>query len=464
MTKTRREADSLGEIELPADCLWGVHTARALANFPLSGRTLADEPELLTALLQVKRAAAEANGGTGLLTAAQADALIGAADALLAGDHRAAFAVDPIEASGGTSINMNVNEVLTNVALLRLGAAPGDYARLHPNDHANGAQSTNDVLPTAVLLAARALTQGAVEGLSRLAERLDEKAVAFGAIPHLGRTCLMDAQPITLGRLFGSYASLAWRLARSLQARADELTHLPLGGTAVGAGWGTRPGYRAKAISALRRLTGLKLETAGDPYDALANSDGLARLSAEARTAADALVKLGQDLHFLSAGPVGGAAELRLPALQAGSSMMPGKVNPVMPMLLIEAAALIEGHHATVARVASLGQLAINAYEPALAVSLFAALRLLGRSTTLVAERCIAGLEANSEANRAHLLASNAMTVLLQERLGYAATAALVKRATAANRSLVEQAVGEGLLDEGAVEGLLASLASQGPG
>jgi len=464
MTETRSESDSLGGIELPADCLWGVHTARALANFPLSGRRLADEPELLTALLQVKRAAAEANGATGLLSCEQAEALAGAADDLLAGAHRAAFVVDPIEASGGTSINMNVNEVLTNVALLRLGAAPGDYARLHPNDHANAAQSTNDALPTAVILAARSLAGEAAAGLSRLAERLDEKAIAFGAIPHLGRTCLMDAQPVTLGRLFGGYASLAWRLAKTLQARADELTHLPLGGTAVGAGWGTKPGYRAKAISALRRLTGLKLETAGDPYDALANSDGLARLSAEARTAADALAKLGQDLHFLAAGPVGGPAELRLPALQAGSSMMPGKVNPVMPMLLLEAAALIEGYHATVARIAALGHLAINAYEPAMAVSLFAALRMLARSTTLVAEKCIAGLAADTEANRRHLLASNAMAVLVQERLGYAATAALVKRASAAGRTLIEQAMAEALLGAAEVDALLAGLAAQAPG
>jgi aspartate ammonia-lyase len=436
---------------------------RGLKNFPLSGRRLADEPELLEALLQVKRAAAEANGATRQLAPAQAEALIGAADALLAGEHREAFVVDPIEASGGTSINMNVNEVLTNVALLRLGKAPGDYTQLHPNDHANAAQSTNDVLPSAILLAARRLVRDAVAGLARLAERLDEKALAFGAVPHLGRTCLMDAQPVTLGRLFGSYASLSWRLAKSLQARADELTHLPVGGTAVGAGWGSRSGYRAKAISALRRLTGLKLETAADPYDALANSDGIARLSAEARTAADALSKLGQDLHFLAAGPVGGAAEIRLPALQAGSSMMPGKVNPVMPMLLIEAAALIEGHHATVARLASLGQLAINAYEPAMAISLFAALRLLARSTTLVAEKCIAGLEADGERSRAHLLASNAMAVLVQERLGYAATAALVKRAATAGRTLVAQAASEGLLDEAAIAALLDSLAAQGP-
>ena len=461
---TRREGDSLGEVELPADCLWGINTARGLANFPISGRRLADEPELLEALLQVKRAAAEANGATGQLAPEQAAALIAAADELLAGRHRAAFVVDPLEASGGTSIHMNVNEVLTNVALLRLGAAPGDYAKLHPNDHANAAQSTNDVLPSAVVLAARKLAAQAVGGLSRLAERLDEKALAFGAIAHLGRTCLMDAQPTTLGRLLGSYASLAWRLAKSLQAQADRLLELPLGGTAVGARWGSRPGYRARAIAAMRRLTGLRLEPAADPYDALADSAGLARLSAETRTAADALAKLGQDLHFLAAGPAGGPAELRLPALQAGSSMMPGKVNPVMPMLLIEAAALIEGYNATVARIASLGQLAINAYEPALAVSLFAALRLLARSTTLVAERCIAGLEAAAEHSRAHLLASNAMAVLVQERLGYAATVALVKRATAAARTLVDQAIDEELLDDQAVEALLASLASQGPG
>ena len=464
MGAMRRESDSLGEVELPADCLWGVHTARALANFPLSGRRLADEPELLEALVQAKRAAAEANGALGLLAPEQAAALLEACDAVLAGGHREAFAVDPLESSGGTSLNMNVNEVLANLALRRLGAAPGDYARLHPNDHVNAAQSTNDLLPTALILAARRLSAEAAEALRGLAARLDEKAGAFAALPHLARTCLMDAQPITLGRWFGAQASLGYRLAEALEARAESLRALPLGGTAVGAGWGTPAGYRARAVGALRRLTGLKLETAADPYDALANADGLARLSAEVAVAAQALGKLGQDLQFLAAGPAGGPAEIRLPALQAGSSMMPGKVNPVMPMLLVQSAAVIAGQDATVQRLCAAGQLAINAYEPAIAVSLLGALRLLARSAALVAERCIAGLEANAAANRRHLLDSAAVSVLLQPRLGYAATAALVKRATAAGRSLAAQATAEGLLDEAAVEALLQDLARQAPG
>ncbi len=247
------------------------------------------------------------------------------------------------------------------------------------------------------ILAARRLAQPAVAALRTLAARLDEKAGDFAALPHLARTCLNDAQPTTLGRWFGGQASIAWRLGSELEARAAALRELPLGGTAVGAGWGTPPGYRARALAALRRLTGLRLETAADPYDALASGDGLARLSAELCIAAQALGKLGQDLQILASGPAGGLGEIRLPALQAGSSMMPGKVNPVMPMLLVQTAALVEGRHATVARLASLGQLAINAYEPAMAVGLFDGLRLFAAAVTLVAERCIAGLEADPE-------------------------------------------------------------------
>jgi len=269
---------------------------------------------------------------------------------------------------------------------------------------------------------------------------------------------------MTLGQLLGGHAALARRLARELAARAESLGSLPLGGTAVGAGWGTRPGYRAAAVAALRRLTGLRLTVAPDPFDALGNADGLARLMAEAATAADALAKLGQDLTLLASGPAGGLGELTLPALQAGSSMMPGKVNPVMPMALVQLSIQLAGNQAAVARAASLGQLAINAYEPALAVNLLGGLRLLARVVAQVATSCIPGLTADAGRAKANLLASPALAVLLQPRLGYAATAALVKRAAAAGKPLGEVAVAEGLLTAAEIEALLAGLAGQRPG
>ena len=449
----RSERDSLGERVIPAGALWGIHTLRALENFPFSGRRLADEPELLDALLLVKRAAAEANRATGALTPAQADAIIAACDAVLGGQHRDQFPVDPLESSGGTSLNMNLNEVLANLALEQLGRARGDPAALDPIDHVNAAQSTNDVLPTALVIAGR-----------RLGAALEERALALASVPQLGRTCLMDAQPVTIGQWLGGQAALARRLSRELAARAEGLATLPLGGTAVGAGWGTRPGYRAAAVAALRRLTGLRLTVAPDPFDALANADGLARMMAEAATAADALAKLGQDLALLASGPAGGIGELRLPALQAGSSMMPGKVNPVLPMALVQLSIQLAGHQAAVAGAASLGQLAINAYEPVMAVNLLGGLRLLARVVAQVAERCIPGLEADAARARANLLASPALAVLLQPRLGYAATAALVKRAAAGGQPLGALAVAEGLLTAAEIEALLAGLAGQKPG
>ncbi len=460
----RSERDSLGERVIPAGALWGIHTLRALENFPFSGRRLADEPELLDALLLVKRAAAEANRATGALTPAQADAIIAACDAVLGGQHRDQFPVDPLESSGGTSLNMNLNEVLANLALEQLGRARGDPAALDPIDHVNAAQSTNDVLPTALVIAARRLAGAGVAALNALAAALEERALALASVPQLGRTCLMDAQPVTIGQWLGGQAALARRLSRELAARAEGLATLPLGGTAVGAGWGTRPGYRAAAVAALRRLTGLRLTVAPDPFDALANADGLARMMAEAATAADALAKLGQDLALLASGPAGGIGELRLPALQAGSSMMPGKVNPVLPMALVQLSIQLAGHQAAVAGAASLGQLAINAYEPVMAVNLLGGLRLLARVVAQVAERCIPGLEADAARARANLLASPALAVLLQPRLGYAATAALVKRAAAGGQPLGALAVAEGLLTAAEIEALLAGLAGQKPG
>lgn len=464
MSGGRIERDSLGERAIPEGALWGINTLRGVENFPFSGRRLSDEPALLEALVLVKRAAAEANRGTGALSDEQAAAIIAACDEVLAGGHREQFPVDPLESSGGTSINMNVNEVLANLALRRLGRAPGDYAALDPIDQVNAAQSTNDALPTALVIAARRLAGEGVAALNALAAALEERALALAAVPHLGRTCLMDAQPMTLGGLLGAHAALARRLARELQARAEGLSAVALGGTAVGAGWGTRPGYRAAAVGALRRLTGLRLTVAPDPYDALGNADGLARLMAEAATAADALAKLGQDLTLLASGPVGGIGELTLAPLQAGSSMMPGKVNPVMPMALVQLSVQLAGHHAAVARAATLGQLAINAYEPVMAVNLLGGLGLLARVVARVAAAGIPGLGADAARARANLLASPALAVLLQPRLGYAATAALVKRAAKAGRPLGETALAEGLLTEGEIEALLEGLPAQRPG
>ncbi|MBI5122092.1 MAG: aspartate ammonia-lyase [Rhodospirillales bacterium] len=444
---SRIEKDALGTCELPDGALYGIHAFRGSVNFAVSGRLLGDEPDLLSALVQVKKAAALANGELGALGRREMQALVGACDEILAGKHLRNFIIDLFEGSGGTSLNMNVNEVLANRALELMGQKPGSYDLVHPNDHVNLGQSTNDVMPTALKLAAYAASGPTLDSLTTLADSLDNKRRQFSDVLRLGRTCLQDAQPMMLGQAFGGYAAAVRRSHDHLSELRKQLLEVPLGGTAIGTGLGARPGYRQCVLKHLSLLVGAEVKAPQDPFDAMQNLDEAARLSAELRTAANILWKIANDLILLSSGPDGGIGEIVLPALQAGSSIMPGKINPVLPMMVCQVAFVIAGNDAAIAQATQQGQLEINHFEPMVGVKLQESLRLLEATANLFALRCIDGIEANVERSLAHLLASSAPATALVPRLGYASVSDLVRRASAAGRPFLELAEAEGHID-----------------
>jgi aspartate ammonia-lyase len=425
----RMEKDLLGELRVPASALYGVHTARALGNFPPSGRRLGDEPLFAGAMVAVKRAAAVANGSLGSISQAQASAISTAAGEVIEGRHLEYLVVDLMEGSGGTSLNMNVNEVLANRALELLGHVPGDYDHLHPNEHVNRSQSTNDVVPSAILIVCYREIGQLVTALQALRDTVARKAREFAAIPRLGRTCLQDAQPMTLGQAFSAYECVIARAIQSLADRQETCLDLPLGGTAIGTGFGAPTGYKERALDALASATGIPWRGTVNLFDGLANADGYARVSAELRTIAVSLGKIANDLILLSSGPAGGLAELRLPAVQAGSSIMPGKVNPVIPMSVCQVGFAVTGNDLTVAIACQQGQLEINPYEPVIAASLLYSFRLLKLAVWQLTERCMTGICAVPEQMRRHLDRSSALATILVPRFGYAAVSDWVRSA-----------------------------------
>lgn len=433
----RIERDFLGEIKIPADALYGAQTARGVDNFAVSGRSLGTEPEFLRAFVLVKMAAALANRDLGVLDEEQASALVRACREVIDGLHREQFIVDLFEGSGGTSLNMNVNEVLANRALILMGASPGEYSRLHPNDHVNRSQSTNDVLPSAIKIACYEMIGELGEALGALRDAFAAKSAEFAEVLRLGRTCLQDAQPMTLGQAFGGYAALTERLATEIMRHRDEMLTLPLGGTAIGTGLGAPPGYRQRVYEHLSELTGIMWRMPADAFDAMQNADGFARLSAEIRTSALSLAKIAADLIVLSSGPAGGVGELRLPALQAGSSIMPGKVNPVQPMMLMQIGFAVAGNDTCVSMASQQGQLEINAFEPAIAYGLFASLRMLASGVRKFTERCIMGIRADAERSMRNLVESSAIATAIVPRLGYDVVADLVRKGAREGKSFL---------------------------
>ncbi len=440
----RAEHDPLGAVEVPADAWYGAQTARAIRNFPVSG--LRPHPRLVDAVVRIKRAAASVHRGTGRLPAAHADAIIAAADAVLGGAHRDQFVVDVFQAGAGTSLNMNVNEVLANLANARLGVPRGTYAPVHPNDHVNAAQSTNDVIPTAIRLAALEALGPALAGVDALTTALRERAAAFDPLVKAGRTHLQDAMPIRLGQEFAGWAGSLERGARRVREAADYLLDLGIGGTAVGTGVNSEPMYAERMVEALRPLTGLPLRQGADPVQLMQSMGDVAALSGAWRTLALDLGKVASDLRLLASGPRTGLDELRLPAVQPGSSIMPGKVNPSMPEMVNQVVFQVIGHDATIAAAAEHGQLELNVMMPVIAHNIVAALEILGNASRLLAERCVRGITAN-EAMLTHWVErSAALATALAPRIGYAAAAALTKRALAEGVSVRTLVVREGLL------------------
>ena len=446
-TESRTERDYVGEVAIPGDKLYGVNTARGVDNLTVSPLSIAHYPEFRTAFAQCKWAAALANRDNDVLGAQQCDAIVHACQEVIAGQFDDSLIVDLLEGSGGTSTNMNFNEVIANRAQQHLGHAPGSYDVIHPNDHVNRSQSTNDVYPAALKIATHAMLGPLVTEIGQLAAHFEAKAAEFADILHLGRTCLQDAQPMRLGHLFDGYASLARRLAEELAAVRDKLRTLPLGGTAIGTGFGAPAGYRSTVYQHLSSIAGVEYTAASNPFDAMQNMDVFSRVSGELRTCAASLAKVASDLTVLSSGPVGGLGELRLPEAQAGSSIMPGKVNPVLPMAMIQLSFAVIGNDVAVAQAVQYGELEINHFEPVVASRVFDSIMLLTNGIQRFAQKCVAGITADIARNEQHLMDSMAVATALVPKLGYAHVSKLARQSVAEGRPLLT------ILDE---SGLLA--------
>jgi aspartate ammonia-lyase len=453
VTGTRIETDSLGPFAVPASALYGVQTERARQNYPISG--LRPAPAFVDAVVQLKRAAALTHRESGRLAAPLADAIVQAADEVLAGGHREHFVVDPYQAGAGTSHHMNVNEVLANRANELLGGARGTYDPVHPNDHVNMAQSTNDVIPTALRLGALALLGPLLAAARELADALEERGMAFDDVLKSGRTHLQDAMPIRLGQEFAAWAGSMRRAVARVELAAEFLRDLGIGGSAVGTGVNVEPGYPARMVQHLREATGLALREGTDRIQLMQSLGDVAAVSAMVRVLAVELSKIASDLRLLVSGPRTGFDEIRLPAVQPGSSIMPGKVNPSVPEMVNQVCLQVVGLDTTVSAAAEQGQLELNVMMPVVAHALFQSLSILTGALRVFTSRCVVGIEANRAQCAYWLERSAALVTALAPRIGYAAAAELAKRSVAEGVLVRELVVREGLLSAEEAERVL---------
>jgi fumarate hydratase class II/aspartate ammonia-lyase len=432
----------MGEMRVPADALYGAQTARAVENFPISG--LRPHPAFVDATVRVKLAAARANARLGLLAKDKARAIEQAAEEVLGGAHRDQFVVDVYQAGAGTSHNMNVNEVLANRACELLGGERGDTSLVHPNDHVNMAQSTNDVVPTAMRLAALALAPEAAIALQDLAGTLEGKAHRWRGTVKSGRTHLMDATPIRLGQEVSGWAAALRAAAARVRAATPELAALGIGGTAVGTGLNAHPRFAGLMVKELSRLTGVPLVEAPNPFYAMQSLAPFASLSGTLRVAAIELLRIGGDVRLLGSGPNTGLGELRLPPVQPGSSIMPGKVNPSMAEMLAMVSHQVLGLDHAIASAAAAGQLELNVMMPLVAWDLCHALQIVAAGVRAFDERCARGLEPDEERCRYYAERTVSLATALAPRIGYAAAAEIVKESVRTGRSIVELASEKG--------------------
>jgi aspartate ammonia-lyase len=446
MENQRIETDSLGERSLPADALFGIHSLRGAENFRYTGETLANYPRWVTWLAWTKMAIAQVNAQNGKLTAEQNKAIESACTELAAGQHAGAFIVDALEGACGTSINMNVNEVVANRALQLMGHRPGQYQFLDPLDHVAYAQSTSDVLLTATKLTLFEDVSALADTVRRLAASLREKQRQYEHVLRVARTCLQDCVPMRLGQAFGGYASLAERIVADLEAHLNSLSTIPISGTVVGTGLGTYPGYRDAVVEALSKRAGRKLLPSADLFDAIQNMDEFASLSSTVKTAALSLGKVADDFVLLNSGPRAGLNELRLAPQQAGSSMMPGKVNPVHAMGLTQIAYFVAGMDQSVMLAASNGQLETNNYMPLIAVSLFKGIHTFNAAVSTFDEHCVKTLIVDEETCLTHLIESTAIAPALKRELGYKRASELVEKARSSGRTSMQVAIDEGVM------------------
>ncbi|WP_288027380.1 class II fumarate hydratase [Arthrobacter sp.] len=443
----RIEHDTMGEVRVPVNALYSAQTQRAVENFPISGLTL--ERAHIEALARIKKAAATTNAELGVLDEELARAIEAAADLVAAGDFDGDFPIDVFQTGSGTSSNMNMNEVLASLANRALAKAGSDKA-VHPNDHVNASQSSNDVFPTSVHVAATsALINDLIPALAHLAESLERKAAEFATVVKSGRTHLMDATPVTLGQEFGGYAAQVRYGIERIEASLPRVAEVPLGGTAVGTGINTPAGFPQRVIALLAQDTGLPLTEARNHFEAQANRDGLIEASGQLRNIAYSIMKIANDLRWLGSGPNTGLGEISIPDLQPGSSIMPGKVNPVICEAAIMVAAQVIGNDTTIALSSTNGAFELNVGIPVMAANLLQSIRLLANTSHVMAEKMIDGLTANVERARFLAEASPSIVTPLNKYIGYESAAKIAKHAIKEGLTIREAVLALGFVDRG---------------
>ena len=455
LTPTRREHDLLGERDVPASAYYGVHTLRAVENFPITGTTIAIYPELLHALAAIKRAAAEANHALGLLDKTRMDAIVTACEEIRGGALADQFVVDVIQGGAGTSTNMNANEVIANRALEILGHQRGEYEFLHPNEHVNMSQSTNDVYPTALKLATHIGIVSLIEAMAVLRHAFEAKAEEFKDVLKMGRTQLQDAVPMTLGQEFSTYAVMLDEDEQRLREAVLLIHEINMGATAIGTGINAHPDYAALVCRHLSEITGIQLLTAPNLIEATQDCGAFVQLSGVLKRVAVKLSKTCNDLRLLSSGPRAGLGEINLPPMQAGSSIMPGKVNPVIPEVVNQIAYEVIGNDITVTFAAEAGQLQLNAFEPIIAHSLFKSVAHLRQGCLTLEAKCVRGITANKEFLRATVERSIGIVTALNPYIGYANATSVAQEAHASGRGVYEVVLERGLLSKEVLDSVL---------
>ncbi len=440
----RVEHDSIGDKNVPADVYYGVQTLRAVENFRITGLTV--HPEIINSLAYIKKAAAITNREIGLLDPKVSEAIVGACDEILTGKFCRDFVVDPIQGGAGTSLNMNANEVIANRAIELLGGQKGDYSLVHPNDHVNLCQSTNDVIPSAGKMTTIHLLMNLMIQLECLHLAMSKKAKEFDHVIKMGRTQMQDAVPIRLGQEFKAYADAIKREIGRVEKAIDEMRPLNMGGTAIGTGINADEAYRKRIVPVLNEVSGIEFVQAADLIDATQNLDPFVAVSGLVKTCAVTLSKIANDLRLMSSGPRAGFGEINLPARQNGSSIMPGKVNPVIPEVVNQVAFNVIGNDMTITLAAEAGQLELNAFEPIIFYNLFQSIDTLGFAAETFVDNCITGITANEDRCRELVENSVGVVTILAPVIGYQRAANIAKKALLQNRPVREVILEEGVL------------------
>jgi aspartate ammonia-lyase len=460
--QTRQEKDLLGIREIPSDVYYGIQTIRAKENFPITGYP--PHKEMIVALALVKKAAAIANMEIGILTSKVGDAIVKAAEEIVAGKLQNQFITDVIQGGAGTSMNMNTNEVIANRAIELLGGTKGDYAQISPNTHVNMAQSTNDVFPTAIRIASLNLAKDLLRALGDLTQAFKAKAIEFDGIIKMGRTHLQDAVPIRLGQEFAAYASVLQRDVRRITCACESMKTINMGATAVGTGLNADPSYIEAVCRHLAELSNLDLVRAEDLVDATQNTDAFIEMSGALKTLAVNLSKIANDLRLMASGPRTGFGEIKLPSMQPGSSIMPGKVNPVMAEVVNQVSFQVQGNDFTIALACAAGQLELNVMEPVILFNLLQSLDILRNVMVVFREKCVEGIVANEERCREMVEKSVGIVTAINPHVGYEVASMVAKEALATGRAVREIVLEKGILTEEELDLILNPFEMTKPG